>query len=285
MKKNNLNLFENILNLIPKILDHHNTKSPVYIFLDDQIKKFIKEIKVKNGYKKINFFKKHILWPNQKFGNVNSSDSFSLNQIIYYAFYYKNRNKYSVVADFGAHAGEDTLFMSKCGYKVHSFEPDLKNYKILSKNIDKNNCKNIKTYNKAISNNENDLEFITVKGNTLANHVANSRKFYGNFATNKVKSQNFQKINFKPNLIKINIEGYEKILLPSIHKRFWNHADCFLELHGSNAVKVAFNYCKKNKINIFSQKIGWKKVKKITEIPASWKDGCVFITKKKNMPW
>ena len=45
MKKNNLNLFENILNLIPKILDHHNTKSPVYIFLDDQIKKFIKEIK------------------------------------------------------------------------------------------------------------------------------------------------------------------------------------------------------------------------------------------------
>ena len=46
-----------------------------------------------------------------------------------------------------------------------------------------------------------------------------------------------------------------------------------------NANKI-FNHCKKNKINIFSHKIGWNKVLKLEDMPIHHTEGLIFISSK-----
>ena len=279
------NFFEDILLLLPKITNHHSSKSSIYKSLDNEIKNYIKNIKTTKGYKEILFFGKNIKWPVRKFGNVSSNDSFSINQMIYYSYYFNHRKKYKVVADFGSHTGEDAIFMSKCGYRVHAYEPDKSSFKLLKKNVSLNECKKISIINKAISNNNQNLEFINVKGNTLANHVSNSRNFYGDYNVQNVQAQDFNNLRFKPDLMKINIEGFEKILIPAIKKSYWNNTDSFLELHGKKCAETVLNYCKNFNLNIYSQKISWNKANKIVDLPLNWSEGCVFITKKNKMKW
>lgn len=279
------NFFEDILLLLPKITNHHIFGSSIYHSLDLEIKNYIKKIKTINGYKKIEFFNKNIKWPVRKFGNVSSNDSFSLNQMIYYSFYYKHRNNYQIVADFGSHTGEDAIFMSMCGYRVYAYEPDKVSFKLLKKNVALNKCKKITLINKAISNNQENLKFINVKGNTLANHVSNSREFYGDYSIQNVQAEDFNKLKFKPDLMKINIEGFEKKLIPIIKKTFWRNTDSFVELHGKDCAEVLLKYCKKLNLNIYSQKIAWNKAKKIKDLPLNWSEGCIFLTKKNKMRW
>ena len=58
-----------------------------------------------------------------------------------------------------------------------------------------------------------------------------------------------------------------------------------MEIGNENNAKEIFKYCKKIKLNIFSQMIGWKLAKKISQIPKSHKEGSVFLTLKRKMNW
>lgn len=59
----------------------------------------------------------------------------------------------SHILDIGAHIGSFSIKLSKLrpDLHIHAFEPSVMNYKQLKKNIKINNCKNIITYNCAIS--------------------------------------------------------------------------------------------------------------------------------------
>ena len=36
---------------------------------------------------------------------------------------------------------------------------------------------------------------------------------------------------------------------------------------------------------MFSQKLGWSKIKSINDVPTSHKEGSLFVTKKQEMAW
>ena len=59
----------------------------------------------------------------------------------------------------------------------------------------------------------------------------------------------------------------------------WKFFDAFVEIGGRQNAKKIFEHCKKIKINIFAHKIKWKKVKKFTDMPKSYHDGLVFMSK------
>ena len=51
-----------------------------------------------------------------------------------------------------------------------------------------------------------------------------------------------------------------------------------------NAAKI-FNHGQKHGINYFCQKIGWQLAKDVTDLPASHKEGSVYISLREKMPW
>ena len=58
-----------------------------------------------------------------------------------------------VVVDVGANIGYYTLLMAKLNSHVHSYEPELRNFQLLKKNVIQNNfSSNVELYNKAVSN-------------------------------------------------------------------------------------------------------------------------------------
>jgi hypothetical protein len=38
-------------------------------------------------------------------------------------------------------------------------------------------------------------------------------------------------------------------------------------------------------VNLFSQKTGWQKVRDLSGMPFSYRDGTLFVTTKNEMPW
>ena len=54
--------------------------------------------------------------------------------------------------------------------------------------------------------------------------------------------------------MKINIEGSEKYLVPSIPVEVWEKCDAFIEIHSEKDRKVVYDYFKRININMFSNK-------------------------------
>ena len=53
--------------------------------------------------------------------------------------------------------------------------------------IELNNCKNLHTYNKGLSNESGTHDFVHVKGNTSASHIAGSRESYSDNEIKKLR--------------------------------------------------------------------------------------------------
>ncbi len=274
--------FEKIFELIPQIYKFHNTNTNLYKAFDKIIVDYIST--VENETFEVHPFV-NLKWPNISLGNLDSYNYFSMGEMIIYSYYWNNRDKYNIVFDVGGHIGIDTVILDKFGYEVYSFEPDPQIFKIMESNVKLNNCSNTHLYSKGMSDKVDILEFVRVKGNTTSSHILGEREFYGEVDKFKIETMKFEDVGVTPDLMKINIEGHEKTLVPSIPKHIWDKCDVFIELHGEDCCKVIFKYFNKIGINIFSQKIGWDKVTSIDELPLTYKEGLIFVSSKSSMSW
>lgn len=51
-----------------------------------------------------------------------------------------------------------------------------------------------------------------------------------------------------------------------------------LEIGNTQNAKIIYDYCKINKLFMFSQKFDWNVIKNVEQLPKHWKDGSVFIS-------
>ena len=274
--------FEKVFNLIPLISKFHNTNTNLYNAFDKIIVEYINSIK--NEVLEVHPFE-NLKWPKISLGNLDSYNYFSMGEMIIYNYYWNNRDRYNIVFDVGGHIGIDTIILDKFGYEVYSFEPDPQIFEIMESNVKLNNCKNTHLYSKGMSDKAAILEFVRVKGNTTSSHILGEREFYGEVDKFQIETMTFEDVGVTPDLMKINIEGHEKTLVPSIPKHIWNKCDVFIELHGLDCCEVIFEYFNEIGINIFSQKIAWNKVHSIEELPLSYKEGLIFVSSKDSMNW
>jgi FkbM family methyltransferase len=222
-----------------------------------------------------------ISFPYQQMGTVSSVNLFDLDELIIFSFYWENRKRYKNVADIGANIGLHSVLLSRCGFKVRSYEPDPAHYKILKKNLAANKCAHVTAYNMAVSNVSEAKEFIKVLGNTTGSHIAGSKSNpYGKLERFPVKTQAIQEIMRWANLLKIDAEGHEKDILLATKRADWAGTDAMVEVQSQENARAIFKHFKKMKVNLFSQKTNWQKVASPDAMPHSYKDGSLFITKK-----
>lgn len=120
----------------------------------------------------------------------------------------------TTVLDVGANVGYYTVLASeKVGPKgvVFSFEPDPENFQLLKENLHLNSCKNVQAEQKAVTNQDAEIEFTIEATNKGESAVASENSKGKRYRIPGVRIDTFlplQKVK-KLDVIKIDIEGAE----------------------------------------------------------------------------
>lgn len=126
-----------------------------------------------------------------------------------------------VVVDIGAHAGIFTIlasYFAKQG-QVYAFEPFRENYNLLLENINLNKAKNVKVFNKAVSNSSGKLKFyVSQTKNKGQNSIYRLGKTQKEVNVDKISFKDFLKTIPKIDFLKIDCEGAEYEILFSLSK-------------------------------------------------------------------
>lgn len=280
--------FEGLLEALPNSKEDHVPGSPGYARLRD----FVREWVVASFGKEAGGAPKpfppfgSISFPYRRMGAIDSLDLFGLDELIIFSFYWANRKRYRRTIDIGANIGLHTLVMSRCGFETRSFEPDPETFSALGGTVKANGCERAELVNMAVSDHVGKAEFVRVLGNTTGSHLAGAKSNpYGDLQRFEVALESIGNLRGKADLFKIDAEGHETVILDATDKAFWGSTDALVEVGTpENAAKV-FQHLNSQGVNMFTQKIGWKRVRSLADIPTSYKEGTLFISCREEMPW
>jgi len=226
-----------------------------------------------------------LTFPYRSMGAVDSLDLFGLDELIIFAFYWANRQRYRKVADIGANIGLHSIMLSRCGFAVTSYEPDPEHVAILSANLAANAAANVEIVASAVSDRAGSAEFLRLRGNTTGSHLAGAKSNpYGEIDKFPVTLVPFSEIAARVDLAKIDAEGHEVTILSSLDAAQWNSLDVMLEIGTAENAAAIYDYSVKAGINIFTQKTGWRRAATPGDLPVSYKQGSAFMTRKNVMP-
>lgn len=271
---------KSIINFIIKNRKAHIPNTASYNKLKTYFRRYFGDhLKKKKSQLYISYIGKFKL-PYFKMGNINSFHLLGLDEIIIFTFYIAKKNKIIKVADLGANIGMHSIVLDKLGYNVKSYEPDPIHIKQFIKNKKLNNLKNVRLIRKAVDIKKGNVEFTKIINNTTGSFIKNAKKPFGPTEKFRVKTESFKNILKWAELIKMDVEGLEADLISSIKYKDLFNKEIILEVGSQNNAKKIFKHAKKNKFNLFSQKIGWNLIKSLKDVPTSYKEGSLIITSK-----
>lgn len=223
--------------------------------------------------------------PYFRMGNIDSLDLFGMDELIIFAFYDANRARYRTVVDFGANIGLHSIIMARAGFEVRSFEPDPVHFKLLRTNLELNNATS-DLHQAAVSFQAGRQEFVRVLGNTTGSHLAGAKDSpYGALERFEVAIEAAAPHLAWADFAKIDIEGHEAALIAHLDPEVWLGTDAIVEVGTPLNAEAIFAHLARGPVKMFSQKIGWRRVRQVEDMPTSHRDGSLFLTGADEMPW
>jgi FkbM family methyltransferase len=178
------------------------------------------------------------------------------------------------------------MIMSRCGFNVTSFEPDPKHFSWLTTNISLNDCNTVMPIQAAVSDSAGELEFVRVLGNTTSSHLAGAKPNpYGELERFSVRVESIAEIMKSADFVKMDAEGQEGVIVLGTNGDHWSGTDMMLEVGSEKNAKTIYEHLHKVDVNAFAQKQGWCRVDSLEQMPTSYRDGSLFLTRKHEMPW
>ena len=222
-------------------------------------------------------------FPNYRMGAVDSFMHFELRELAVFAIYLSNKEKYSFALDLGANLGLHSILLSLIGIsEVSAVEPDPVHVEELRKRLLLNKISNVSVHVNAVSDFEGKASFTRVVGNTTSSHLTGLKpSAYGELEEFEVEVINVNKLLPKEGRIvcKIDIEGSEAAVLKTIDSKDWERIDAIIEVTTPQSAKEIFEFLSQNKnVYGYSQKIQWRRITRIDEVPFNYKEGSLFLT-------
>ena len=277
---------DDIFHTILRSLDAHIPGTPAYLELRDAAReqverRFSGDEPVDQPFWEFG----PISFPRHRMGAISSLDLFGLDELIIFAFYWINRNRYTRVADIGANIGLHSLILGRCGYSVRSYEPDPEHFARLLGNLERNSVLSVEPAQAAVSTTGGRTRFVRVLGNTTGSHLAGAKASYGDKEEFEVPLVDISCVYASSDLVKMDAEGHEAALLSKLDFECAASVDIVAEVgNEANAIAIFEDLRRKN-INMFSQKTGWRRVVAIADMPTSHREGSLFVTVKEGVPW
>ena len=166
-----------IIDSLPELASHHARTSDTYKTLDQSALSLVaaSDFTRETGEAvELGPFGS-IVFPFIEMGAVSTLDLFGLDELIIFAFYWVNRNRYRKSADIGANLGLHSILMGKCGWQVTAYEPDPNHAARLLQNLNSNNSATVKLVEAAVSDKPGTLEFVRVLGKPTSSHLAEAK--------------------------------------------------------------------------------------------------------------
>jgi FkbM family methyltransferase len=277
---------DSIVLALPEVYQNHSRGSAIFNLLETCAQNAAKRIYGPKGEQIADLFPDvPIQLPYFEMGAINSTHLFGLDELIMFAYYFKQRPHIRRVLDIGANIGLHSIILSKLGFEVKSYEPDPEHFATLQKNIEVNSAQNIEVVNEAVSTEKGLASFVRVLGNTTGSHLEGAKSSYGEKHIFEVKTAEFIKIMKWADFIKLDVEGAEARLLCSTSESDWTDVEAFVEIGNGENADAVFAHFKETKVNLFSQKTGWQKAVSKDDVPISHREGSLFISKKDSMTW
>ncbi len=280
--------FQNLFRCLAAYPELHARSTPFYQFVNEVVRAAFLAARpaFEAGDKVLVGEIGKIRLPYEKMGAIDSLDLFGLDELLMFAFYFQNRGRYRRVADIGANLGLHSILLAKCGYEVEAYEPDPVHFQKLQRNLVLNGVTSCTQHQKAVSEKDGTMQFVRVLGNTTSSHLAGAKASpYGELERFDVAVVDIRAIAGRVDLFKIDAEGHEAVLLNAIPDSAWAQVDAFVEIGTPENAKAVFDRFGGTEIHVFAQKMGWKAVQVLADMPTSYKEGGVFVSAKSTMPW
>lgn len=191
------------------------------IYKDNRIGKSLSSVEMIKSYLSFLFdgADDNLKLKNKKIGKYNLSffnyfqTFYVFNEIfIDHTYYFKTERKSPLIIDLGSNIGLSIMYFKYLypDAKIIAFEPSVKNFKLLKKNINDNGITDIEMHQKAVYDKETSLDLFdtgTVKGTLIKNNLRGSNR-------ESIKTVVLSKyITKKVDLLKIDIEGCETLVI------------------------------------------------------------------------
>ncbi|MDA9897224.1 FkbM family methyltransferase [Alphaproteobacteria bacterium] len=277
-----------IIGLLPEIASHHARTSDIYKTLNLSALSLVAAsdftCKTEEAVDLGCFGQ--IVFPFTRMGAVSTLDLFGLDELIIFAFYWVNRDRYRRSADIGANLGLHSILMGKCGWQVTAYEPDPDHATRLLQNLEFNKSTTVKLAQSAVSDRSGNLEFVRVLGNTTSSHLAGAKdNAYGELEKFSVEVEAIAGIMERVDFIKMDAEGQEKTIILGTETEHWRNTDMILEVGTKENAYAIYDHLKKIGVRAFAQKLGWAEVMSLDGMPTHYTQGSLFLTQKSHMFW
>ena len=277
-----------IIESLPELASHHARTSDTYKTLDQSALSLVAasgfihesgEAVELGGFGSIEF-------PFTQMGAVSTLDLFGLDELIIFAFYWANRDRYRKSADIGANLGLHSILMGKCGWQVTAYEPDPDHATRLLHNLKLNNSATVTLVEAAVSDKLGTLEFVRVLGNTTSSHLAEAKdNAYGELETFPVTVEAIAEIMEVVEFVKMDAEGQEKTIILGTETKHWQNTDMIVEIGTERNAVAIYDHLQKIGVRAFAQKLGWAEVMSLGDMPTHYTQGSLFLTQKSKMFW
>lgn len=279
---------ENLFRKISEIPSLHSSFSPEYKKLKAEASSILTELYGESSSQSAHFPGiGEIRLPFFSMGNVTSINLFDLDELIIIAFYNLSKDRYKSSLDIGANLGLHSIVMAKLGFQVTSFEPDPVHYERLLSNSSLNNISSsISLVKAAVSNSSGKAEFTRVLGNTTGSHLSTAKTgAYGQLEKFEVDVVSISDYSLNADLIKLDAEGEELKILQGIDAYSWDNLDIIAEVGSEQNGQEILDHLEGIDVKVYAQKLKWERVKSSSEMPTSYKEGSVFISRNNSTPW
>lgn len=217
-------------------------------------------------------------FPYVKMGNIDSLHLFGDTELMIFAIYWHNKDRWKNVLDIGANIGLHSICMAKLGWEVTAYEPDYQHYATLTDNIAKNDV-SVQTHMAAVSTSGGVSRFVRVLNNLTGNHLEGYKNSYGPTETVLVNTVNCRALWSQADFAKIDCEGNEAELCKTMD----GSVDAILEVrNGSNAREI-YDHFNSIQVPMWSQKRDWRRVLNFDDMPMANREGSLFVGKEG--PW
>lgn len=200
-----------------------------------------------------NFIKKSYLYNGQSFWVTNKDKGMSKDIFVNHIreenaikYFLKTLKHDDIVFDLGANMGYFVVQEALKCKQVIAVEPSEMNSVFLGLNIFSNKLNNVINHKLAIGNKNKIINFYISEAGNLSSVIERDKthNYYKIEKIELIKGKDFiEKYDYKPTVLRMDIEGYEFEALKSFGNRLNNFNSIFLEVHKE--------YLKKNELKMF----------------------------------
>lgn len=233
-----------------------------------------------------------INFPYYSMGKVDSLNLFDPNELILFAFYKHNRDRYRKVLDIGANLGLHSILMEHLGWDVRAFEPDREIFKRCEANVAEHRvirdsfglayvslpvCA-------AVSDHDGEAQFVRVLNNLTGSHIEGFKESFGPRETITVPVVDCRPLFDWADLAKLDVEGHEGVLLRTLTADHLTHLDLICELRGHKEAALVMDHIRGIGGEIYTQKNDWQPARCMADMPVKHQEGSIFISSRGG-PW